>query len=149
MRHVYVFKRYFFGIGWLGCPSCTENQRCPARVDIFFGIPATLSHDLLRKEGMEQWQIFLIVGCFAVLLLCGALLAWKYGAGFLRSDRPHEMRETSHPTMEMTNMQGPPASFQGMPPSYQAPPSYNQAPPSFNHPGVPPAYYQGAPPNFR
>lgn len=46
-----------------------------------------------KKESMDSWQIYLIVGCFATLLICGAVLSWKYGAAFMRSDRPHELRE--------------------------------------------------------
>ena len=46
-----------------------------------------------KSESMDSWQIYLIVGCFATLLICGAVLGWKYGAAFMRSDRPHELRD--------------------------------------------------------
>ncbi|CAK9073280.1 unnamed protein product [Durusdinium trenchii] len=52
-----------------------------------------------KQESMESWQIYLIVACFATLLLCGSLLGWKYGGAFLRSDRPHELRD-----VEMTGL---------------------------------------------
>ena len=90
---------------------------------------------------MESWQVFLIVFSVAVLLVGGAFLGWKYGAGFMRSDRPHELRDAPQ-SMEMTQQnlhqqgtQGPPAGWnQGWNQGYQ---------------GAPPGYYtQGAPQNF-
>jgi len=84
-----------------------------------------------KKEGMESWQIFLIVGCFVFLLLVGGFLAWKYGAGFLRSNRPHELRdEATANTVEMTarNVAGPP-SYAG----YPSHPGY----PGYPGPGYP------------
>lgn len=93
---------------------------------------------------MESWQVFLIVFCVAVLLVAGAFLGWKYGGSFMRSDRPHELRNAPQ-SMEMTQQnlhgqhgqhgtQGPPGWNQGWNPGYQ---------------GAPPGYYnQGAPQNF-
>ncbi|CAJ1395534.1 unnamed protein product [Effrenium voratum] len=59
-----------------------------------------------KKESLESWQIFLVVGVFAVMLLAGALACWKYGADFMRSTQPHELRDQS---LEMTarNVRGP------------------------------------------
>lgn len=86
---------------------------------------------------MESWQIFLIVGCFVVLLLVGGFLAWKYGAGFLRSNRPHELRDAATAdTVEMTarNVAGPP-SYAG----YPSHPGY----PGYPGPGYPGPGYPG------
>ena len=95
---------------------------------------------------MESWQVFLIVGCVVVLLLCGAFLGWKYGAGFMRSDRPHELRDAPQ-SMEMTqqNLHGQ-AGIQGPPGWNQGFAGYQGAPPSFN--AAPGYYNQGAPQHF-
>lgn len=139
------------------CNACLEDTTTLAIVDYFKDktwtstSPKKFSAQMMefagqvclidKKEGMESWQVFLIVFSVAVLLVGGAFLGWKYGAGFMRSDRPHELRDAPQ-SMEMTQQnlhqqgtQGPPAGWnQGWNQGYQ---------------GAPPGYYnQGAPQNF-
>eukprot|EP00435_Cladocopium_sp_Y103_P021647 s144_g5.t1 len=150
------------------CNACLEDTTTLAIVDYFKDksftstSPKKFSTQMMdfaqqvcltdKKEGMESWQVFLIVACVVVLLLCGAFLGWKYGAGFMRSDRPHELRDTPQ-SMEMTqqNLHGGAQRVQAPPAGWnpQFPPgSYQGAPPSFNNGGVPGYYNQGAPQNF-
>eukprot|EP00438_Fugacium_kawagutii_P032713 Skav229133 [mRNA] locus=scaffold1875:41048:42663:+ [translate_table: standard] len=109
-----------------------------------------------KEEGMESWQIILIVTCVAVLLVLGAFLGWRYGASFLRSDKPHELRDTGAVEMTGRNMgpgaPGAPASFNQQAPSFNnqgAPPGWFQgAPPAYPNQGAPPGWFQGAPPVY-
>lgn len=148
------------------CNACLEDTTTLAIVDYFKDktftstSPKKFSAQMLefaqqvcptdQKEGMETWQVVLIISCVAVLLLAGAFLGWKYGAGFMRSDRPHELRDAPQ-SMEMTQQnlrgaQGPAQGPPGGPPGWNGwNQGYQGAPPSFNAPSY---YNQGAPQNF-
>lgn len=77
-----------------------------------------------QKEKLDYWQIYVVVGCFAALLVGGAAACWFYGAQFLRSNRPHELRSPDasvEMTMRNPGMQPPAQGWPGaMSPGYPA-----------------------------
>lgn len=77
-----------------------------------------------QKEKLDSWQIYVVVGCFAALLVGGAAACWFYGAQFLRSNRPHELRSPDasvEMTMRNPGMQPPAQGWPGaMSPGYPA-----------------------------
>jgi len=90
-----------------------------------------------KKESLDSWQIYLILGVFAVLLLGGAFACWKFGAEFLKSTRPHELRSADaavEMTMRNPGMQPGPA---GWPAGGAVQPGYPSYPGYPNYTGYP------------